>query len=222
MKLHSRYSSLVQSAERESFHVIVDMARRMEASAIDQGTVKQYVAQSSGSKLPRTSDVNLSPLSEAVTKSKKGDRGLRRSKKNKFWNRIKSGLGLGSGSSSGTEVAECTRCGRPHKGVCRFGTTACYRCGQEGHIARECPKAAFMTPSHQTTPGSMAQPSAPAMFQGSGRGGDRGTAPSSAGSRGEGPSAPARIFAMTQQEANTSNPMGSGNLTLVCSDVSVL
>ena len=48
MKLHSRYSSLVQSAERESFHTVVDMARRMEASAIVEGSVKQSVTQSSG------------------------------------------------------------------------------------------------------------------------------------------------------------------------------
>ena len=44
MRLHSRYSSLIQSVERESFHAIVDMARKMEASAIIQGTVKQSVA----------------------------------------------------------------------------------------------------------------------------------------------------------------------------------
>ena len=43
MKLHSRYSSLIQSAERESFHAIVDMARRMESSAIIEGKVKQSV-----------------------------------------------------------------------------------------------------------------------------------------------------------------------------------
>ena len=88
-------------------------------------------------------------------------------------------------------------------------------------MARECPTTTLVARSQQTVSGSVAHPVAPAMFQGSGRGGDRGTAPSSAGSRGEGPSAPARIFAMTQQEANTSNPMGSGNLTLVCSGVSV-
>ena len=40
MRLHSRYSSLILAAERESFHTIVDAARKMEASAIIQGTVK--------------------------------------------------------------------------------------------------------------------------------------------------------------------------------------
>ena len=40
MRLHSRYSSLILAAERESFHTIVDAARKMEASAIIQGIVK--------------------------------------------------------------------------------------------------------------------------------------------------------------------------------------
>ena len=73
----------------------------------------------------------------------------------------------------------------------------------------------------QTASGSVAQPAAPATTQGSGRGRGRG-ATSSSGFRGEGPTAPARIFTMTQQEANTSNTMVSGNLTIDCSDVYVL
>jgi len=40
MRLHPRYSSLILAAEREDFHTIVDAARKMEASAIIQGTVK--------------------------------------------------------------------------------------------------------------------------------------------------------------------------------------
>ena len=66
MKLHSRYSSLIQSADRESFHAIVDMARKMEASAIVQGIVKQSVAQPSSSKTPGSSS-----FSAAASGSKK-------------------------------------------------------------------------------------------------------------------------------------------------------
>jgi len=57
------------------------------------------------------------------------------------------------------------------------------------------------------------------MSQGRGRGRGRGLASSSAGSQREGPSAPARIFTMTQQEANTSNTVVSSNLIIGCSDV---
>ena len=160
MKLHSRYSSLIQSAKRESFHAIVDMVWRMEASAIIEGKVKQSVAQPSGSKTPGGGRLDPSSLSSG---SKRWSNTTKKSKKNKFWNKIKSGLGLGSGSSSGADNAACVKCGKPHKGVCQFGTTACFRCGQEGHMARECPRAAFMAPSQQTASDSVAQPVAPAM-----------------------------------------------------------
>ena len=72
MRLHPRYSSLILPAKKESFHSIVDAARKMEASAIIQGTVKQQVAQSSGSKTP----------SAAASGSKKGEKF--KAKKGKF------------------------------------------------------------------------------------------------------------------------------------------
>ena len=49
MRLHPRYSSLILPAEKESFHSIVDAARKMEASANIQ---RQSRAQASGSKAP--------------------------------------------------------------------------------------------------------------------------------------------------------------------------
>jgi len=115
-----------------------------------------------------------SSLSAVASGSKRWGNTTKKPKKNKFWNRLKSGLGLGGGSSSGSDGAECLRCGKLHKGVCRFGTTACFRCGQEGHMARECPRAPFMAQSQETASGSMAQPAAPAMTQGSGRGREEG------------------------------------------------
>ena len=177
---------------RKRFHDIVDMAQKREASA----------------KLAGTSDVNLSPLHEAGIERKKGGRGLRRSKKNKFWKQIKSGLGIGEGSSSGLNNSKCPRCGRPHKGVCLVGTTACFRCGQEGHIARECSTATLITQSQQTASDRVTQPGALALALGRGRGSE--ITPSSTGSPGEGPSVPARIFALTQQEADTSDRAVTG------------
>jgi len=70
------------------------------------------VAQSSGSKTPGRGKLDSSSLSVAVSGSKNSGRGLRKPKKNKFWNRLKSGLGLGGGSSSGSDGSECLRCGK--------------------------------------------------------------------------------------------------------------
>ena len=32
----------------------------------------------------------------------------------------------------------CVKCGKSHLGECRRGTTACFKCGKEGHYARGC------------------------------------------------------------------------------------
>ena len=103
MRLHPRYSSLILPAEKESFHSIVDAARKMEASSNIQ---KQSRAQASSSKAPST----------GTSGSKRWDKA--KGAKKKFWGKVKSGLGFGSGSSSGTANPVCQRCGRPHRGAC--------------------------------------------------------------------------------------------------------
>ncbi|XP_075520565.1 uncharacterized protein LOC142553909 [Primulina tabacum] len=43
---------------------------------------------------------------------------------------------------SDPEKPLCPKCGRHHRGECRFGTHSCYRCGTAGHIAKDCPRGA--------------------------------------------------------------------------------
>ena len=148
------------------------------------------------------------PLGEAAAKRKKKVRGLKGSKKKEFWTRFKSSMGFGDGSSSGWKSSRCTRCGRMHKGVCLVGTTACFRCGQEGHIARECSTVTLITQSQQTASNRVTQPGALAMTLGRGRGSE--ITPSFTSSPDEGPSVPARIFALAQQEARTSDMAVTG------------
>ncbi|XP_021602831.1 uncharacterized protein LOC110607961 [Manihot esculenta] len=88
------------------------------------------------SKNSSTGEVDPSTLSTAATRGKKKTRGLRRSRRSKFWQRLKASL-----DASGSGPIRCKSCGKSHGGVCLAGTTACYRCKQEGHFARECPTA---------------------------------------------------------------------------------
>ncbi|XP_028053743.1 uncharacterized protein LOC114258084 [Camellia sinensis] len=45
----------------------------------------------------------------------------------------------------GGTIPACTTCGKTHWGQCRRDTGACFRCGQVGHLLRDCPKLASPT-----------------------------------------------------------------------------
>ena len=39
-----------------------------------------------------------------------------------------------------TNIVECSKCGKKHSGVCRYGTNSCYTCSKEGHYSWNCPQ----------------------------------------------------------------------------------
>ncbi|XP_049385641.1 uncharacterized protein LOC125849713, partial [Solanum stenotomum] len=61
-------------------------------------------------------------------------------KRNSYNFRARPAYLQGSIVPRGSKAPSCARCGRTHPGKCRQGQTGCFKCGQEGHIIKECPK----------------------------------------------------------------------------------
>ncbi|XP_049344101.1 uncharacterized protein LOC125808444 [Solanum verrucosum] len=62
-------------------------------------------------------------------------------KRNSYNFRARPAYLQGSIVPRGSKAPSCARCGRTHPGKCRQGQTGCFKCGQEGHVIKECPKS---------------------------------------------------------------------------------
>ncbi|KAH0661922.1 hypothetical protein KY284_026853 [Solanum tuberosum] len=54
--------------------------------------------------------------------------------------RAKLAYSQGSVAQGGSKPLVCAKCGRNHSGMCRDGSTGCFKCGKNGHFMRECLK----------------------------------------------------------------------------------
>ena len=141
--------------------------------------------------------------------------------------------------SAGSGPSACPICGRVHQGPCHLSPRACFRCGQVGHFAIACPYSGYQQAYSQGSSSSIAQSSQQPQFypqqsgaqfgghRGRGSGGrlagrpsGRGFAhPSTSQQTGHGQ---ARVFTLTPQDAQASNAVVAGTLSLCFCEAHVL
>ena len=136
-------------------------------------------------------------------------------------------------TSSGTQSipSVCHMCQKRHHGECRRFSTGCFHYGQEGHFIRECPQlisaetsvASLATPTPEmSTPRSSGRglPSrgASASAGRGGRGRGRGSAP---GMQIE-PRTQARVYAVTQQDADAAPDVVTAIISILDHDAYTL
>ena len=129
--------------------------------------------------------------------------------------------------SSGSSFPLCPTCQRRHLGECRMNMTGCFHCEREGHFIRDYPQLIVVETFDVGTVASTSGTSGPSQVGrgGSGRGGS--TAPSrgrgrGAGGRGSTPigqiqsgtRTKARVFTITQQEADASPNVITGMISV--------
>ena len=136
-------------------------------------------------------------------------------------------------SSSGTQIIPpvCHMCQKRHHGECRRFSTGCFHYGQKGHFIREFPQLI----GAETSVASLATPTPEMSTQrSSGRGFPSRGARTAAGRGGRGrgrgstlgiqtePRTQARVYAVTQQDADAASDVVTGIISILDHDAYTL
>ncbi|XP_055806890.1 uncharacterized protein LOC129875624 [Solanum dulcamara] len=169
------YSLEFDSLARHAPAIVADMADRVHryVMGLDRYLIDNCMAMASQ---PGMDISRVQAYAQGVEDRHRGrqpDRDHDRGQRSRFDSTGYSGSGQSSRVSSSQinrgsrqsrpPLPRCPRCGRSHFGECRFSTGACFTCGRQGHIMRECPFRGNLSGAAQSTGSVVGSSSSVAM-----------------------------------------------------------